>query len=134
MLGDDVNYFRCSMNYEGDCLSVNAEKVKKVFDILSEPDNYPVIFHCHIGTDRTGFVAYLINGLLGVKKQDLYKDYLFSNFAAIDGPRSLDDVAERYVASLDNYAGANLSEKIKSYLLSVGVTEEQIRIIKAMML
>ena len=134
VLGDDVNYFRCSMNYEGDCLSVNAEKVKKVFDILSEPDNYPVIFHCHIGTDRTGFVAYLINGLLGVKKQDLYKDYLFSNFAAIDGPRSLDDVAERYVASLDNYAGANLSEKIKSYLLSVGVTEEQIRIIKAMML
>ena len=126
VLGEDVNYYLCPMNYESDLLSINADMVKKVFGILSDEDNYPVIFHCHIGTDRTGFVAYLINGLLGVSKQDLYKDYLFSNFGNIGSSRSMDDIADRYVASLDDFSGADLSEKIRNYLISVGVTQEQI--------
>lgn len=126
VLGEDVNYYLCPMNYESDLLSINADMVKKVFGILSDEDNYPVIFHCHIGTDRTGFVAYLINGLLGVSKQDLYKDYLFSNFGNIGSSRSMDDIADRYVASLDDFGGADLSEKIRNYLISVGVTQEQI--------
>ena len=125
-LGEDVNYYRVSMRYEGDVISYNSPQVKEVFDILGDQTNYPVIFHCHIGTDRTGFVAYLINGLLGVGKQALYKDYLFSNFGNIDGPRSLDDIASRYVATLNNYEGATLKDKIRNYLLSIGVTETTI--------
>ena len=134
VLGDNVKYYRCSMNYEGDLMTANAEKVREVFEILSDEDNYPVIFHCHIGTDRTGFVAYLINGLLGVSKQDLYKDYLFSNFGDIGGSRSMDDIAGRYVASLDDYAGKDLSEKIRNYLISVGVTEERINAVVSILL
>ena len=134
VLGENVNYYRFSMNYEGTMLDNNANEVKRVFEVLGDIENYPVIFHCHIGTDRTGFVAYLINGLLGVSKQDLYRDYLFSNFGNIDGPRSLDDIANRYVAALDAFDGNTLSQKIENYLLSVGVKEQTIRKIKQIML
>ena len=134
VLGENVNYFRCSMNYDSDIMNTNAEQVRQVFAILSDVNNYPVIFHCHIGTDRTGFIAYLINGLLGVSKQDLYKDYLFSNFGDIDGSRSMDDISGRYVERIDRLEGRNLSAKIKNYLLSVGVTEKQIEAVISIML
>ena len=42
-----------------------------------------LLLHCSIGTDRTGVICFLINALLGVSEEDLYKDYLFSMFGMI---------------------------------------------------
>ena len=39
-----------------------------------------VLFHCAIGTDRTGTVAFLLEGILGVSKSNLYDDYELSTF------------------------------------------------------
>ena len=90
ILGDSVNYYQCPMGYNGNMLINNADMVKHIFsDVLSKEENYPLIFHCSIGTDRTGLIAFLINGLLGVDINDLYRDYLFSNFGDIGGNRSV---------------------------------------------
>ena len=37
-------------------------------------------FHCRIGTDRTGTVAYVLEGLLGVPEEDRVEDYELSFF------------------------------------------------------
>lgn len=37
-------------------------------------------FHCRIGTDRTGTVAYVLEGLLGVPEEDRIRDYELSFF------------------------------------------------------
>ena len=37
-------------------------------------------FHCRIGTDRTGTVAYVLEGLLGVPEEDRIEDYELSFF------------------------------------------------------
>jgi protein-tyrosine phosphatase len=37
-------------------------------------------FHCRIGTDRTGTVAYVLEGLLGVPEEDRIQDYELSFF------------------------------------------------------
>ena len=37
-------------------------------------------FHCRIGTDRTGTVAYILEGLLGVPEEDRIQDYELSFF------------------------------------------------------
>ena len=134
VLGDTVNYVACPMEYDSDVLYYNAEEIRHVFSVLGDMDNYPVFFHCHIGTDRTGLIAYLINGLLGVSKDDLFTDYLFSNFGNIGGSRSVRDINERYVKKLDIYDGETLSEKIESYLLSIGVTYEEMFVLRYMML
>jgi hypothetical protein len=39
-----------------------------------------IYFHCRIGTDRTGTVAYVLEGLLGVPEEDRIQDYELSFF------------------------------------------------------
>ncbi len=115
-------------------LTTNTEMVKRIFsDILSKRENYPLIFHCSIGTDRTGMIAFLVNGLLGVDINDLYRDYLFSNFGDIGGDRNVIGITFNYVATIQNTKGNTLSEKIENYLLSIGVKQEEINSIRAIL-
>ena len=119
VLGSDVNYFRTPMEY-GNYLVNNKEIIQDIFEILSDSNNYPIVYHCSAGADRTGVITYLINGLLGVSKEDLLKDYLITNFAKTDGTfRTIDGIANNYVKILDEYRGNTLSEKIYNYLSEV---------------
>ena len=131
VLGDEVTYFSCPMNWEvGNILEDNVEMVKHIFsDILAKEENYPLIFHCNIGTDRTGLIAYLLNGLLGVSEENLYYDYLFSNFGLIGSLRTPGNI-KSYVDTIKWTEGHNLSDKINNYLLSIGVNNEDISAIK----
>ena len=44
-----------------------------------DPDNHPLLFHCTAGKDRTGFVAAVLLGLLGVDRPHVIRDYLATN-------------------------------------------------------
>ena len=63
--------------------SRNAEAVKNFFYFIADEENYPLFYHCKIGTDRTGLCTVLLHGLLGMSLNDIYQDYLFSNFGKI---------------------------------------------------
>ena len=39
-----------------------------------------IFFHCKIGTDRTGTLAYFLEGLLGVSEEDRLRDYELTYF------------------------------------------------------
>lgn len=126
-LGDTVNYINCPMNWEGEMLAGNKEQILKVFSILADESNYPLFIHCNIGTDRTGMLSFLINALLGVSEEDLYKDYLFSNFGKINGNRPLDNLLDSdYYAAVQAAEGSTLSEKTYNCLVSTGVPAEQL--------
>lgn len=126
-LGEEVEYYSCPMNWNvSNILTGNVEMVKEIFEILADEDNYPVIYHCNIGTDRTGLFAYLINGLMGVAEEDLYRDYLFSNFGKIGGARSLSGIKNSYIATIKGYPGETLSEKIYNCLEDLGVPAEHL--------
>lgn len=43
-----------------------------------------VYFHCRIGADRTGTMAYLLEGLLGVPNEYRYEDYELTSVAGIN--------------------------------------------------
>ena len=43
-------------------------------------DGEKIYFHCAIGTDRTGTMAYFLEGLLGVSEEDRIQDYELSYF------------------------------------------------------
>lgn len=127
-LGEEVNYFSCPMEWNvSNILTANADIVKEIFSILAQEENYPVIYHCNIGTDRTGLIAFLVNGLMGVSEDDLYRDYLFSNFGNIGGSRSLSGIQNSYVATIKSYGGATLSEKINNCLVALGVSQSDIQ-------
>ena len=126
-IDESVNYYSCPMDYRvSNLLTDNIEMVKQVFSILADKNNYPVVYHCNIGTDRTGLYAFLINGLLGVDENDLYVDYLFSNFGYIHGTRDLTEIKNSYIATIKSYDGETLSEKIKNCLIDKGVNEQHL--------
>lgn len=132
-LGDTVNYYPCPMEWNVSNIltdSKNSESIKKVFSILADKDNYPIIYHCNIGTDRTGLFAFLLNGLLGVSEEDLYRDYLYSNFGNIGGSRSLTGIQGSYIATIKASEGATLSEKIYNTLIGLGVPASDLDSIK----
>lgn len=130
-LGDSVKYISIPMKSGGNYLTLNKNVLKDVFAVLGDEKNYPMVIHCSIGTDRTGLICFLINGLLGVSEKELYQDYLFSNFGYIYGVR-IPSTIEGYLKQI-KYYGKDTSEAIYNYLLAQGVDEEDIKnIIKIM--
>ena len=110
--------------------------LKKIFAILAKESNYPIYLHCMVGTDRTGLACWLVNGLCGVSEDDLWRDYLFSNFGAIGDPRKPSKIQDNYVDKLAAASGDTYAKKVYNYLKNtVGIPASDldavIRIMKA---
>ena len=136
VLGESVKYYQCPIDYTAsfEKNEDNINSVRKVFSILGNPDNYPVFFHCSIGTDRTGYIAWLINAVLGVSEGYLYRDYLFSNFGDIGGKRKMSNISGLYVFYIEHTEGKTFQERATNYLLNKGVKQSEIDTLKSMML
>lgn len=136
-LGSSVKFFNCSMDYGSTPYSNmcrNAERLRKVFSVLGDVNNYPLFYHCRIGTDRTGICGIAINGVLGVSFNETIQDYAFSNFGKIDGQRYAhkssdpngDDCA-KYIDEILAMPGKNFQEQTIYYLLTIGVPAQTIQ-------
>lgn len=129
-IGPDVSYKHFPMHYGGQNVLTNVAEyegrtynnpaeIKKFFELLSEQDSYPLVFHCSIGKDRTGCMAYLVESLCGMEEEYLYRDYLFSNFAKIGGMCETKDIDDKYGLTINNYEGENHQQKTYNYLKDV---------------
>ena len=116
------------LDEQGDAVSAElVAEIKEFMEILADKNNYPIYYHCNIGTDRTGMLSYLIGGLCGMSEEDLMKDYLFSNFGNIGEAKTPHNSKNTYVELLSSdgpYEGDTLVERIESYFISIGVSEE----------
>lgn len=124
-LGQDVNYISFPMESGGNVILLNKDVLKDLFVIFGNNDNYPIIMHCSIGTDRTGAVAFMLNALLGVSDDDLYYDYLFSNFGLINGTRTK-GIIDTYLKTINDSEGTSTQEKMYNYLISIGVEKQDL--------
>lgn len=120
------------MDYGGSAahhFSRNAESVKDYFEEIAKPTSYPAFFHCRIGTDRTGLCGILTNGLLGVPLNEIYQDYLFSNFGNIEekryiGSQAGQDNIENYVNQILEMDGETFKNKTYNMLLACGLSRD----------
>jgi len=75
-LGKDVNYIHLwAGSYSGLFASDYVKQSGNIMRVFADPDNYPIIFHCAGGADRTGSLAIMLKALLGVSENDLVADY-----------------------------------------------------------
>jgi protein-tyrosine phosphatase len=70
-------------------LEYNAARYVRALEIISEPDNHPILFHCAAGHDRSGVLAALVLACLDVDDAVIVEDYL-------DSSRHLPAIARRY--------------------------------------
>ena len=91
----DFNY-----NIHGILPETGKEAYSKLFEILSDSDNYPVVFHCSHGVHRTGTAAAIVLSTLGVPWETISEDYMLSNEYRL--PES-----QRRIEVLDSVAEAN---------------------------
>lgn len=101
----------------------NPNAICRVFQDLSNPDNYPIYLHCTHGRDRTGIVSLILGAVLGMEEEDLIREYGLSGLYHKDL-----EYANAYVIldGLKTYEGQTLADKTANYLESIGVTPEEI--------
>ncbi len=112
----------------------------KAIKVFADEDNYPIIFHCALGRDRTGTLALVLEGLLGLDLNTLLLEYEISAFSVqgANGATSYsglrNNILNTYNYIYNNYEGEDFSEKVASFLIEIGVTEKEIASIRSIML
>ena len=128
VLGPEVrhNYYS-AIQYEHAFTEDGKKAIRLLFADLADPDNYPAYLHCTYGADRTGTMCYLLLGLLGVGDRDLLREYELT--ALYYGYVGTSDM-QGFIDQIATYPGENTAQRVENFLLSVGVTADQIESIR----
>lgn len=118
------------------------QKLKIGLEFIIENDG-PYLIHCNEGKDRAGFVAGLLEALMGSTVNEIKEDYMITyiNYYGVEyGSEQYEKIAEsnileslRNIAGLDKGADltdVDLEKAAEEYLINVGLTEEQIQLLK----
>ena len=158
-LGKDIAFYNPDIDKGyGGMIRDRKEKVIKSFQFATKcvQENKPLYFHCSIGRDRTGTMAALFLGLLGVSESDISKEYELLYFSPADwslnggateftysrtkqyGHRytcnTLWELGGKALGVADNDYTVTFAQRIEAYLLSGGVTQAEIDAFRAGML
>ena len=136
-MGADVNFQLISTVAYGDFFKEEQQETcRRLFSVLAEQKNYPMYFHCWGGADRTGTLALMLQAILGAYEEDMLLDYELTSLS-IWGPRKrTDEWFQPLLEALDRYGNAedSMNKKAENFLLSCGVTPEQIASIREIFL
>ena len=148
-LNGKVDY--CNPNSDGDSYwcyySIsNKTPMKEAFEFIIEcaVHNKPIYIHCSAGADRTGTIACLIEGILGVSQSDIDKDYELTSFEGVDYLRKRcgreysegqwEYAYKTLIEKIIELTGATFMDKCINYLVSCGITADQIRAFREAMI
>lgn len=140
-LGTSVRYQRFPMDfYYADMIKLNGEDSQNLKKALNEIlgaaiHNEGAVFHCSIGRDRTGTVAFLLLALLGVARADIDKDYELSGFSAVNTPAYRTSANYRGVATyLAGLGGENLRDNAVWWFIKSGFHLDQLNAFRKAMI
>lgn len=117
------------------------ENLLKYLRAFTVEENYPIIYHCAAGRDRTGTVSLLLDSLLGV---DIVKAHLRYEFTFMSHAGSFDmnnDALQNLLNEfanlnryLSNYGSGTIQENVEAFMLDLGLTQTEINNIRNIML
>ena len=145
-----VQYFCFTMEdyhlYHERCLKA----FPKIMALLADRSNYPVYTHCMVGSDRTGTLCAVLDGLLGRDDRYVYDDYELASLAwwlprfrySRKGSELfgyLDPTSPKWENPDPRWTppprtGKNIRENAEQYLLNIGVPQAHIDAFREIML
>ncbi len=134
-LGSRIFWFRehyCA--YQNIDSESGRNSFAKIFPILLNPDNYPMDCHCWGGQDRTGTLAYILNGLLGVDDEELWLDWEATCFYNADTGFRHEFTFNKMMDTFAKFPGETTCEKCEWYVKSCGFTDDDINAFREIML
>ena len=126
-LGQGVRYQRIPSTLYGGLFSPNGhENYRKLFQVFTRSENYPIGFHCILGADRTGSLAAVLLATLGVSREEIIRDFCFTSLYApfLRAPHSIRPVLDGLAKC--GQPGDPLSTQAMRYLLHCGIRSQQI--------
>ena len=132
-LGETVLWDHISSRIYGEIFQQpNARKaLSLVLRNFLDRNNYPIVFHCIAGHDRTGTVAFCLGALLGVDVDTLRKDWETSTFEGGVRDYSMLDSLER---GFDAYPGATIRERAEAFVKELGFTDADLATLRDILL
>ena len=112
----------------------NRAYFAQVFRTILADKNRPLLFHCAKGADRTGSIAFLLNGLLGVGEDDLVLDWEVTAFFNPNPKFAPADRIDKMVEMMKAEPGATWTDKFVSYAKSCGILDAEIAHFRNLML
>ena len=123
MLGEGVAHkYYNAPQYEQIFTVGGKAKMKEIFTDLADPGNYPIYLHCSYGVDRTGTTCYLLEAVLGLDETQLQSEFALSGWKY----SYKQEYADKIKNGLNDYEGDTIRQRAVSYLLSCGITQQQI--------
>lgn len=158
-LGSDVTFYcpNIDKGYGGMIRDRKAKVIKSFqFAVKCLRENRPLYFHCSIGRDRTGTMTTLFLGLLGVSESEISKEceliyfspadwslnggateFTYSRTKKYGHPYTCNTLWELGGAELgvgDKDLSVSFARRIEAYLISGGVSQQDIDDFRALML
>ena len=130
-LGDDVFFVKAEA-YNWYSLT-NAEawriNLRCVFDAVTH--GQPVYFHCAAGADRTGTLACVLEGLLGMSQSDIDKDYELTTFYSgsdtdANARRRNESEWKGLISAINAKSGSTFRDKCVTFAAELGFTAAEI--------
>ena len=96
-------------------------KVVEALQVAAEPHASPTVFHCTAGKDRTGMFAAFLLGMLGVKDEDIVRDYALSapHMEKLKESLSLNPEGARLLAEIPAHSFESQPESMEMLLVYV---------------
>ena len=95
----------------------NYETAAEEARVFANPDNYPIIFHCAAGADRTGSLAFALEALCGVSENDMIIDYELTPKRSRAGYKTdkYNYDFPAFITALRSFEGENLKDKVYNF-------------------
>ncbi|BDR59944.1 tyrosine-protein phosphatase [Lactobacillus xylocopicola] len=62
----------------------SQENMHRIINLLAQTNSGATLYHCSEGKDRTGLVTVMLLHILGVEREEIRRDYLYSNWMLND--------------------------------------------------
>ena len=130
-LGDDVYFVKADAYNWYSLANTDAWRInlRCVFDAVVHGE--PVYFHCAAGADRTGTLACVLEGLLGMSQSDIDKDYELTTFYSgsdtdANARRRNEAEWKGLIAEINAKSGATFRDKCVTFAAELGFTSAEI--------